>query len=226
MPPAGMTNPRAHCYGIVVAAGRGERFGGSKLLARAGGHPLLYYSLRAFERCPQVKSYVVVIRPEHRTVVEEVLALGRMQKALPPAIGGPTRTASVANGLARLPRSGVVAVHDGARPLVTSAMLTRGFETCVRTPVTYGVPVVDTLKRVQGNRAIETLPREGLLAIQTPQFFRIGQLRAAITKPVTSATDDCSLVERLGIRPIVLLGSPSNIKVTTREDLDIVRRLL
>jgi 2-C-methyl-D-erythritol 4-phosphate cytidylyltransferase len=129
-----------------------------------------------------------------------------------------------------LPEQGFVAVHDAARPLVTPDMIARGLKACTRaTPVTYGEPIADTVKRVSKGHVTETMDRTGLFSVQTPQFFSIALLRRAHHEAAASsaeATDDCALIERLGIRPRVLPGTALNIKVTSRNDIELVKCLL
>ncbi|UCG42150.1 MAG: 2-C-methyl-D-erythritol 4-phosphate cytidylyltransferase [candidate division WOR-3 bacterium] len=217
-------------FGLIVAAGRGTRFGRLKQFARVRGRPLLFYSLRSFERCPSVTGYVVVTNPDRVRSVRRMLSRWEFGKAMSVVPGGRLRQDSVRNGLEPLPEQGWVAVHDAARPLVTPEMIARGIRACTRTtPVTYGMPITDTVKQVSGNRVVKTVDRGGLLTVQTPQFFAVNLLRRAHRQAAAGsveATDDCSLVERLGIRPRVLPGPVTNIKVTFVADIRLVRRLL
>lgn len=153
-----------------------------------------------------------------------------VQRLLGVVPGGETRIDSVRAGLAALPARGLVAVHDAVRPLIHAGMLTRGFRACrKRGAVTYGCPVTDTLKRFSGQNVLATLDRTGLLAVQTPQFFNLQLLRRAHEAALNSsleATDDCELVERLGARPVWIVGPRTNLKLTTPDDLNVMRALL
>ncbi len=217
-------------FGLIVAAGRGTRFGEPKQFVRIKGKPLLYYSLRSFEQSPAIAGYVVVTNPDHVQSVRRMLSRWSFSKAMSVVRGGRLRQDSVRNGLEALPEQGFVAVHDAARPLVTPDMIFRGIKACTRAlPVTYGLRITDTVKRVLGNRVVKTVDRSGLFAVQTPQFFSIGLLRRAHREAAAcsaEATDDCALVERLGIKPRVLPGPVSNIKVTSRSDIELAGSLL
>lgn len=153
-----------------------------------------------------------------------------VQRLLGVVPGGETRGDSVRAGLTALPAQGLVAVHDAVRPIIHAGMLTRGFRACrERGAVTYGSPVTDTLKRARGQDVLETVDRTGLLAVQTPQFFSLELLRRAHEAALSSgleATDDCALVERLGVRPVWIAGPRTNLKLTTPDDLRVMKALL
>jgi len=213
-----------------VAAGQGTRFGGYKQLAPLAGKPVLMYSVRAFEQCPRVLGFVVVAPARRLSVVTRMLRSHGIRKLLSVVPGGEARTDSVRAGLAALPENGYVAIHDAARPVITARMLDQGFTACRRYgAVTFGHPVTDTLKRVKDDTVIGTADRESLIAVQTPQFFRLPLLRRAHAQAGGSeseASDDCALVELLGIKPHWLPGPRANLKITTREDLTLCRALL
>lgn len=217
-------------FGVILAAGRGKRFGGLKQFVSVKNKPLLLYSIRPFELCPMVNGYVVVTNRSKVTFVNELLGGYGFRKLLAVIAGGKERMDSVEKGLLNLPERGYVAIHDAARPLLKPAMLIKGFQTCRRHPaVAFGVPVFDTLKKVKNNKIVKTVDRSELVAIQTPQFFPLDLLRRAYAyaraKNLT-ATDDCELVEHLKISPRVIITPYLNIKVTTKEDLIVCRALL
>ncbi|MFO7639510.1 MAG: 2-C-methyl-D-erythritol 4-phosphate cytidylyltransferase [bacterium] len=225
-PSATDPGPRA-AWGLIVAAGRGSRFGGPKQFGRAGGRPLLWYSLSAFDRCSEVAGWTVVTLPERVGAVRRLCLRAGFRRLRAVVAGGATRTESVRLGLETLPERGRVAVHDAARPLLVPAMIAAGLRLCGSLPVTYAVPVADSLKRVAAGRVVASVDRDGLWAVQTPQFFPLPLLRRAHrSADGLAATDDCALVERLGIRPRVLVPPGPNLKVTWPEDLALVRRLL
>ena len=216
-------------YGIIVAAGRGTRFGGMKQFAMVKGRPLLWYSLRAFERCPDITACVVVTTSERIPEARRLAVRHRFRKLTHVVVGGRHRRDSVRAGLAALPARGTVAVHDAARPLIDPDLLSAGLRLATRHAVTCGYPIADTVKRVARGTVVATVDRTGLYAVQTPQFFPLSLLRRAHEHAGSSAaraTDDCALVELLDKRPRVMTGPRTNIKVTTREDLDLVRKLL
>jgi 2-C-methyl-D-erythritol 4-phosphate cytidylyltransferase len=217
-------------FGLVVAAGRGRRFGGLKQFVPVKKKPLLFYSLRAFELCPLVSGYAVVTNPSRISQVKQMLKKFRLQKSIAVVAGGKERMDSVEQGLFALPESGYVAVHDGVRPFIKPQMLSLGFRAVHRYPaVAFGVPVTETVKEMVGNHLVRTLDRTSLVAIQTPQFFSLELLRRAFAQARNQhliTTDECQLVENLGIAPRLLPGSPLNIKVTHPEDLLFCRAVL
>ncbi len=223
-----MQSAAGECFGLVVAAGRGTRFGGLKQFALLGGRPLLSWSLNAFEQSKSVVGVVVVTNRPKIPFVHTLVQRSGFGKVLAIAPGGRTRSVSVRNGLASLPAHGLVAVHDAARPFVNAQMLDQGLAKCIRRgAVTYGYPLSDAVKRVFRGRITETVARRGLYAVQTPQFFRLELLRRAhANSRGTDAPDDCALVESLGYRPLVIPGPLTNFKITSRADLALARRLL
>ncbi len=217
-------------YGLLVAAGRGSRFGGYKQFAPLLGRPVFIHSAQTFSSSMLIVGFVVVAPPRRIREVRRMLRAYSIRKVLGVVAGGEERTESVRRGLAGLPEHGWVAVHDAARPLINTTMLTRGFQACRSTgAATLGYPVSDTLKLVRGNRVVRTIDRRQLIAVQTPQFFDLGLLRrahAAARRAHSSATDDCALVERLGVKPAWIPGPLTNLKVTTREDLSVIQSLM
>jgi 2-C-methyl-D-erythritol 4-phosphate cytidylyltransferase len=211
-------------WAILVAAGRGERLGldQPKAFAKLGDDPLLAEPLRRLEECEWVDAIVVVAPPgweEPAILLAEELGCGKVGACVS---GGATRTDSVRAGLAEVPADAlVVLVHDAARPLLDDAVVARvlaplseGWEGAVP-----GLPVADTLKRADGDGAIvETVPRDGLWAVQTPQAFLADALRRAYAGG-GEATDCAALVEGAGGRVTVVEGDPRLLKVTTSADL-------
>jgi len=163
-------------------------------------------------------------------MVRRMLRLHGVRKLMDTVAGGETRASSVRAGLAVLPTRGYVAVHDAVRPLIQPGMLTKGLRTCRKHgAVTYGSQVTDTLKRVRNRDVLSTVDRNGLLAVQTPQFFSLELLRRAhaeARKTRFKPTDDCELVERLGVHPIWIPGPRTNLKLTTPDDLSVMQALV
>jgi 2-C-methyl-D-erythritol 4-phosphate cytidylyltransferase len=215
---------------VLVAAGSGERLGADrpKAFAALGGRPLLAESLERLDRSDWVDAIVVVAPPGWEEpsilVAEEIVA----SKVASVATGGATRAESVRAGLNEVaPEALVVVVHDAARPLVTDDLLRRVLEPLGQWDgAVPGLPVADTVKRVRGDEIVETLDRDGLVAVQTPQAVRADVLRDAFSGDLAGATDCASLVERSGRRVCVVDGDPNLVKVTTRGDLERVERLL
>lgn len=217
-------------FGLIVAAGKGQRFGGYKQFAQLAGKPVLIHSIRAFEHCPMITGIVVVAPARLLPMVRRMLRIHRVRKLLGVVPGGQMRAGSVRAGLSLLPARGFVAIHDAVRPLINAGMLTTGLRACRRCgALTYGYPVTDTLKRVSGREVLSTVDRKGLLAVQTPQFFSLELLRRAhaeARRARLQVTDDCELVERLGIHPIWIRGPRTNLKLTEPDDLTVIEALL
>jgi 2-C-methyl-D-erythritol 4-phosphate cytidylyltransferase len=217
-------------WAILVAAGRGERLGldRPKAFAKLGEEPLLAEPLRRLEACPWVDGIVLVAPPgweEPAILVAEEEGCGKVHACV---TGGETRSDSVRAGLAEVPVDAlVVLVHDAARPLVSDevvgrvlAPLSEGWDGVVP-----GLPVGDTLKRVGSDGGVqETVAREGLWAVQTPQAFAADVLRRAhsTSNNLLQATDCAGLVEAAGGRVKVVDGDPRLLKVTSEADLETV----
>jgi 2-C-methyl-D-erythritol 4-phosphate cytidylyltransferase len=215
---------------VVVAAGRGERLGSPypKAFAKLGGRPLLAESLERLDRSDWIEGMVVVVPAEWEEpaiLLAEEVGAGKVTLAVP---GGETRSDSVRAGLAEVPEeAAVVLVHDAARPLVDEAVVERvvlalGDEWDGAVPV---MPLLDTLKRADGDAVVETIDRTGLVAAQTPQAFVAGTLRRALA--AGGAESDCAgSVERAGGRVRVVPGDARLVKVTSDADLALVEALL
>jgi 2-C-methyl-D-erythritol 4-phosphate cytidylyltransferase len=218
-------------WAVIVAAGAGERLGldRPKAFAPLAGRPLLAESVDRLDRCPWVDAIVIAAAPgwEEPTILlaEEVVAT----KVVSCVTGGATRAESVRAAVNDVAEDAlVVLVHDAARPLVTDEVVERllqplseGYDGVV--PV---LPVPDTLKRVSGVLVAETVPRDDVVAAQTPQAFLAPALRRGLDGDLAGATDCASLVERSGGRVTVIDGDPRLLKVTTKDDLAIVEALL
>jgi len=204
-------------WSIVVAAGGGARFGAAKQFARLGDESVLDRSVRvARTACDGV----VVVLPAD--------ASWDAPAGVAQTVGGATRSDSVRAGLALVPDDvEVVVVHDAARPLASARLFElvvqavgRGADGAVP-----ALPVPDTVKRVDGDRVVETVPREGLVGAQTPQAFRAAVLRAAHQVGGVD-TDDAALVEAGGGVVVIVEGERRNLKLTLPEDLELARALL
>jgi 2-C-methyl-D-erythritol 4-phosphate cytidylyltransferase len=216
-------------WAILVAAGRGERLGldRPKAFANLGDEPLLAEPLRRLEACPWVDGIVLVAPPgweEPAILLAEEEGCGKVHACV---MGGETRSDSVREGLAEVPDDAlVVLVHDAARPLVSDEVvervlrpLTEGWDGVVP-----GLPVGDTLKRVGSDGGVEeTVSRDGLWAVQTPQAFAAHAFRQALANDsLVQATDCAGLVEAAGGRVKVVEGDPRLLKVTSAADLETV----
>jgi len=218
-------------WAILVAAGRGERLGTDqpKAFAKLGGQPLLAEPLRRLDESQWVDAIVVVAPAgweEPAILLAEELGCGKVRACV---AGGAERADSVRAGLAEVPEDAVaVLVHDAARPLLTDDIVER-----VLAPLGEGwdgavpaLPVADTLKRAgPDGSVVETVARDGLWAVQTPQAFPAQTLRRAVERG-NSATDCAGLVEAAGGRIKIVSGDPRLAKVTTVDDLSHVESLL
>ncbi len=205
--------------------------GTEKLFAPLAGRPLLAYSLDAFQRCPAVGRIVLVLSERNRGEGEALLKGGAFPKVEALCLGGQRRQDSVWAGLSALggPRpDGWVVVHDGARPLVTPALIEKGLAAARETGAAVcAVPAQDTIKEGDEQGLVRrTLDRERLWLVQTPQVFRYDMLREAHERASGDVTDDASLVEALGQRVRLYAGSRRNLKVTTPGDLAVAEALL
>ena len=191
-----------------MAAGRGDRYGAAKQFESFRGRTLLDWATDVARRSSD--DVVVVLPPGQGGVA-----------------GGATRSESVRAGLAAVPDAAdIIVVHDAARPLATDALFAAVID-AVRNGADAAIPgvaVTDTVKRVEGDRVIETLDRSQLVAVQTPQAFRADALRKAHGAG-GDATDDAALVEAAGGTVVVVAGEPGNIKVTTPADLRVAEAL-
>ena len=212
---------------LVLAAGRGERFGASqpKAFLPLAGRPLVVHAIEALAACAAIE-WIVPVLPaaEIGRLAAWPWSATAAGKVLAPVAGGAERQDSMDAGLSALsPDAEFVAVHDAARPLVRPADVARVITAAARSGAALlAVPVRDTLKRVREGRVVETPQREGLWAAQTPQVFRAALLREALAKARTDAfqgTDDAQLVERLGAAVEIVEGDPSNLKITWPPDL-------
>jgi len=219
--------------GIVVAGGTGTRLKSRirKPFVRLAGRPMLSWTLAAFQKARSVDGIVVVVHPTDIKAAKRLIRSSRIAKVTAVVPGGNSRTASVYQGLKALPLEAEwVLVHDGARPLVTPEIIEETLKAARRSEAAIAaVPVVPTIKRGEGGWVAETLNRNHLWAVQTPQVFRrrlIEQAHAYGARKGLTATDDAALVERLGRRVRIVMGSHRNIKVTTPEDLVIAEAFL
>ena len=222
--------PLKYCGAVIVAAGSASRMGGiDKVMATLGGEPMIVRTVRNFQNCDAIREIVVVTRADLIIPIMDLCSGFDKVKAV--VVGGESRQTSVMAGLNALSKKvGLVAVHDGARPLITWQVIDR----TVRAANSYGaaapgIPVKDTVKTVKGGIVQSTPDRSALRAIQTPQIFDKDLLRAALRlaqKDNATVTDDCSAVERMGMSVKIVEGDERNLKVTTPIDLKIAELLL
>ena len=216
---------------IIPAAGLGKRFGAKKQFLELAGKPVLVHTLIAFEQTPTVTAVCVAVPEAEISSVREMVERAHLKKVAKVVAGGKERQDSVRLGFEALPACDFVIVHDGVRPLVTRDIIERILDGAVRFgSCVAALPVKETTKRVGADHLIlETIDRDSLWSVQTPQAFRTPIFRQAIEKSVRDGflgTDESMLVERLGEKVQVVEGSPFNIKVTVPEDLKIAEAYL
>ena len=220
-------------YALIPAAGTGSRMGGEipKQYQELSGKPLLHHTVRALSAHSKVRQVFVVLAPQDEWFRRYDWSAfdGKLE---PLYCGGTSRAASVLNGLVALlevvePDDWIL-VHDAARPCLTSALIDRLIDEIADDNVggLLALPVADTLKRADASqRVAETTPREHLWQAQTPQMFRYRLLVEALRgADPAQVTDESSAVERLGLKPRLVTGSPANLKVTLPEDLMVAQR--
>jgi len=224
---------------IVVAAGKGTRLGGNrpKQFLELDRIPVIIRTLRQFERCREIDENIIVLPASQAEESADWFRAAAkecgLQKPMRTVAGGSTRAQSVQRGLAIISGAELVAVHDGVRPFVTPDEIDR----VVAAARTNGAailvaPVADTIKEITDGRVVGTLPRTLLRRALTPQCFRFDILKRAYNKLAeiegegVEVTDDCLLVERLGVEIVAVEGNARNIKITREEDLVLGEAIL
>ena len=218
-------------WAVLAAAGKGERLGSDrpKAFARLGGRPLLAESLERLDGSDWIDQIVIAAPPgweEPSILVAEEIVATKVHSAV---TGGDSRSESVRLALEAVPEeAAAVVVHDAARPLVPDEVIERvltalgeGWDGVVPT-----LPLADTIKRIEGEQVVETLARDQLAAVQTPQGFVADVLRDALAGDVSDATDCSSLVEARGGRVKAVPGDPRLLKVTDEKDLALAESWL
>lgn len=219
-----------YCGAVIVAAGTASRMGGiDKLMEELRGVTVIKRSVQAFEDCDAIKEIVIVTRTDLILPIQNLCAPFKKVTAI--VAGGETRPQSVQAGMNALSKKvKLVAVHDGARPLVSVQLIDR----VVRGANSYGaavpgLPVKDTVKEANGGIVKQTLDRSSLYAVQTPQAFDFDLLRGALDKAKledAQITDDASAVENMGMSVKMVVGDERNIKITTPLDLRLAELLI
>jgi 2-C-methyl-D-erythritol 4-phosphate cytidylyltransferase len=217
---------------IIVAAGSSSRMGFDKLFARLDGHPVLQFSLDAFHNCRDIDHIFIVTQESNFDRITPWRDSGRYPKLAPPVAGGEERYLSVSNGLHALPEdTEIVAVHDGARPLITSDQISAcvhkaretGAAVCAR-------PIVETVKHANSKKIVTGgIDRQGLWAMETPQVFKTDLLRKAYQKVIAEkipVTDETSAVELIDATIHLVENTHANIKITFTRDLDLAHLVL
>ena len=217
---------------IILAAGKSERMGGGvdKAFLSLVNKPVVAWSLLAFERCQEVDRIVLVVRKDQITASKAVGKMFGISKLQAIVAGGKTRQESVAEGLKACDcDTRYVLIHDGARPCIASETISEVVKAVRRLPaVAVGRPVTDTVKRCEkGLTVSETVSRDRLWSVQTPQAFQFRTLRDAYAKlGKIEVTDDCQAVELAGVPVKIVESLKPNIKLTTPEDLQLLSLIM
>lgn len=217
---------------IIVSAGSSTRMQGqNKQLALVGGIPVAARSMMAFEKCESVAEIIVVTRTEDIETMKQLAEQYNITKLSCIVPGGNTRQESVLNGVRKISDdTKMIAVHDGARPLVTPENIERTIaDARVFSGAVLGVPVKDTIKTVSDGLITDTPPRSSLYITQTPQVFKRSVYLRAVefaSRNYLDFTDDCQLAEAIGVKVCMTTGDYKNIKITTPEDIAIAEAIL
>ncbi|MFT3955322.1 MAG: 2-C-methyl-D-erythritol 4-phosphate cytidylyltransferase [Piscinibacter sp.] len=226
------SDPR--CYALLPCAGVGSRSGAAipKQYVAIAGRAMVAHTLAALAGVARLAATLVVLAPDDELFEQHVPGFAG-ERGWVCRRGGAQRADTVAAGLADLLERGArehdwVLVHDAARCLVRAEWVDRLIDACLADQVggLLALPVADTLKRAEGGRVAQTLPRGDKWAAQTPQMFRIGMLRDALRHAGTAVTDDASAIEALGLRPLLVEGDAANLKVTWPSDFMLAERVL
>ena len=197
-----------------------------------GGLPIIARTLEAIEACAGIHEIVLVTHAEDIVEMAKLCRDYGIEKVTKIVVGGETRTESVLAGLYEIGAAAkLVAIHDGARPLVTAELFEEAIEAANgHLAAAPAVPLRDTIKHVNKySEADATPPREEFMAVQTPQVFEVDLIKAALVNAQEKnlvLTDDCSAVEAIGVKPLMTLGSEENIKITTPMDIKIAEAIL
>lgn len=221
-----------HCSAVIVAAGSSERMGEDKLLMNLGAMPVLAHTLTAFQDSPFVDEIVVVTRMEKVEEIAELCKKYGAEKVSKVIGGGATRMESALAGVSAVKSSAkLIAIHDGARPLVGQELILR--TVCAAKEHLAAIPVIastDTLKVVDDkNFVVGSVDRTSTVRVQTPQVFDATLIKGALTKSVkngTELTDDCSAIACMGVKTYAVAGDEDNIKLTSPRDAVLAAAIL
>ena len=217
---------------VIVCAGNSTRMGGvNKILLPLGDRLVIGVTMLAFQQVEEVSEIVIVAREADIPAIRAEAQAAGITKLAACTVGGATRQESVINGIRQIGKSSkLVAVHDGARPLVKPEHIRRVIkDASVFGGATLGVPVKDTIKTVDGGLIVDTPPRKSLYITQTPQIFKRDLYFEGIDFALEHGldfTDDCQLVEAIGGKVYMTTGDYTNIKITTPEDIRLAETLM
>ena len=216
-------------YAIIVAGGTGTRMQGEvpKQFMMLSGKPVIWHSVEAFRRYDPSIQIILVIHPDYMEIWNTLSFEFKITIPVLLAKGGKSRFESVSYGLKLINEDGLVAIHDAARPVIQASFISELFSAAE----TYGsaipaVPINDTIRVIEGD-ASRQVDRTFLRAIQTPQVFRVSEIKRAYKQPYQqSFTDDASVMEAAGFNVNLAAGLPENIKITHKQDIELAEVLL
>jgi len=219
------------CAAVIAAAGSSSRMGTDKIMLPLGDEPVIVHTVRALECSPHISEIIVVTREDLMVPLAQLLRDYGFTKVTKVIRGGSSRTESVYLGVSEVscdPK--LIAIHDGARPFVSAKVIEAAVLQAGKSGAAApGLPVKDTIKRVKNGLVEETVDRSELYAIQTPQVFDADLIRGALKKAMDDGaeiTDDCSAVERIGMKVVLTQGAEENFKLTTQGDLFLAQGYL
>jgi 2-C-methyl-D-erythritol 4-phosphate cytidylyltransferase len=217
---------------IIVAAGSSQRMGFDKLFSLIGGKPVVAHSIARFQRCDSIDQVIVVVRSDRRAEFQKIVDGFGFTKVAHLVEGGAERHLSVWNGISQVSeKCEFVAVHDAARPLVSSDVISRSVAMARECgAVSLAAPIVETIKRADaGQNVVGSVDRSGLWSMQTPQVFRFDWLLDAYKRIVDSGrsvTDEVSALQEAGYPVRLLQNTDWNIKITFPDDLDLAEKMM
>ena len=227
------TAERKTCVAIVPAAGSSNRMKdlGDKLFLEIDNIPIIALTLSVLENAPEIDAIIVSTRKDMIEAIERICQKFSISKFKKAVVGGSNRTESVLNGIIAAENSyDLIAIHDAARPFISQKIIKETVAAAsIHKAAAPAIPMKDTIKKAEKSFIIETIPRETLIAIQTPQIFERDIITASLKKAVTEKipiTDDCSAVEAAGMRIFLTEGDYFNIKITTPEDLIFAKAIM
>jgi 2-C-methyl-D-erythritol 4-phosphate cytidylyltransferase len=223
-----MPETTARLDAVIVAAGASRRMGADKVMMDLGGKPLLAWSGDVIQACDTIRQIVIVLSPDNLEAGRRLVAERGWDKVRAVCPGGERRQDSVRAGLEHLKDSAYVAIHDGARPFITRQLLEDGLRAAAATGAAIAaVPARDTVKwSGEGQLVARTLDRDRVWLVQTPQVFRFDIITDACRKVAADVTDDAAMVEMAGGSVKLYMGSYSNLKITTPDDMALARARL
>ena len=225
-------NKLPQCSAVIVAAGESRRMQGvDKLFINVCGVPVLAHTLKPFQASQLISEIIIVTQEAFFEQVEDICTRFGILKVSETVKGGASRLESVINGVYSTAKSSsLIAIHDGARPCISIEIIEKTIMTASKyNAAAPGIPITSTVKRAYNKIITETIDRENLFEIQTPQIFASELIKAALTnvyRKSINVTDDCSAVELLGASVYITDGSPNNVKLTSPDDIPTLERLL